>query len=230
MSEGTPRIFSELINRLATVRKKENISSLLYGLVLSFSIIIGAVILALLIEQTFYFPVLARTVLFWLIVIASLCILIWFVFRPALKLFNVLPNENDSQTAIKVGSHFPSINDHLVNILQLHKEKETAHLYSPELIDASFEDVRKEIEPVDFTSTVSFAPSRRMGRVLGVIAGVAVLLFVIFPSAFLGSANRLWHFGQSFAAPMPFRFSTRMALVENPPCGNTMTLSKGIRV
>jgi len=206
MSEGTPNIFSELVNRLAIVRKKENTSSLLYGLLFSASTIVGAAILALLIEQTFYLPVLARTIVFWLIVAAAVGLLAWFVARPLLKLFGVLPNESDAQTAAKVGKKFPTINDHLVNILQLYKEREQAKLYSPELIDASFEDVRKEIEPVDFTSAVGFAPSRRMGKILGVVAGVAALLFVVFPPAFLGSANRLWHYGESFAAPLPFRF------------------------
>ncbi|MEK7251473.1 MAG: DUF4175 family protein, partial [Bacteroidota bacterium] len=149
---------------------------------------------------------LPRTIIFWLILAAAVGLLAWFVARPLLKLFGVLPNESDAQTAAKVGKKFPTIDDHLVNILQLYKEKANTQLYSPELIDASFEDVRKEIEPIDFTAAVTFAPSRRMGKILGVVAGVASLLFVVFPSAFLGSANRLWHYGESFATPLPFRF------------------------
>lgn len=205
MSERTPKIFSELINRLNLVRKKENTSSLLYGVLFSALIIVAAVVLAVLIEQIFYLPIPARTIIFWLLVVAAVGLFAWFVARPLLKLAGILPNESDAQTAAKVGRKFQNINDHLVNILQLHKEKES-QLYSPELIDASFEDVRKEIEPVDFSSMASFAPSRRMGRIFVAVAAVMVLLFVVFPTSFFGSANRLWHYGDSFAAPLPFRF------------------------
>ncbi len=205
MDNPVPQIYQNLTERLAEVRKKENSASLFYGLLLSASVIVGAAILALLVEQIFYLPVLPRTIVFWLIIVSAIGLLAWYVVRPLLKLFSVLPNESDAETAAKVGRKFPTINDHLVNILQLHKEKEST-LYSPELIDASFEDVRKEIEPVDFSSTVSFASSHRMAKIFAGVAVVAVLLFVIFPASFLGSANRLWHYSDSFAAPLPFRF------------------------
>ncbi len=205
MDNQVPQIYQNLKIRLAGVRRRENTSSLLYGVLLFAAAVIGAVILAVLVEQIFFLPILARTITFWLIVAAAVGLLTWFVIRPALKLFGVIPNESDEQVAAKVGRKFPSINDHLVNILQLHKEKES-HLYSPELIDASFEDVRKEIEPVDFSSTVSFASSRRMGKILAGVAVLVILFLVIFPASFVGSANRLWHYSDSFAQPLPFRF------------------------
>jgi tetratricopeptide (TPR) repeat protein len=198
MSEGTPKILTKLINRLAIVRTRENSSSLLYGILFSASTIVGGAILALLVEQMFYLPVLPRTIIFWLIAGAAIGLLAWFVIRPLMK------KESDELTAAKVGNHFPNIKDKLVNILQLDKEKST-QLYSPELIDASFEDVRKEIEPLDFASVVSFAPAKRFGKILGAVAGVAALLLLAFPSL-RDSAGRLWNYNQSFAAPLPFRF------------------------
>ncbi len=205
MGQGTPKILSELLHRLAEVRKKENTASLLYGLVLTASAIVGTVIVALLVEQMLYLPILPRTIIFWLIVATALGLLAWFVARPLLKLLNVVKNESDSATAAKVGGAFPTINDHLVNILQLDKEKES-RMYSPELIDASFEDIRKEIDPIDFTSAVSLASAKKVAKVLGAVASIAAFLFVFFPTSFIGSANRLWNYHQSFAAPLPFRF------------------------
>ncbi|MEK9138366.1 MAG: DUF4175 family protein, partial [Bacteroidota bacterium] len=103
------------------------------------------------------------------------------------------------------GAKFPRIKDHLVNILQLYPERGEAVLYSVELIDASFEDVRKEIEPFDFTSITDYAGGKRFGKLIGVVTGVAAVLFALFPTAFFGSLNRLVNYDVSFAAPAPFR-------------------------
>ncbi|MBX2991579.1 MAG: hypothetical protein KF749_10490 [Bacteroidetes bacterium] len=206
MSENTPKILSELTDRLSAVRRKENSSSLLYGILFSASVMVVAAGSMILIEQIFYLPAPARTIIFWVVTAAAIGLLGWFVFRPLLTRFGLLPAESDSQTAEKVGKAFPGINDHLVNILQLYKEKDSTQYYSPDLIDASFEDVRKEIEPVDFTSAVSYAPARKWGRIFGLVCGVTVLLFAVFPSGFLGAANRLLHYSESFETPQPFRF------------------------
>ncbi len=51
--------------------------------------------------------------------------------------------------------------------------------------------------PIDFASIVSYAGSRRMSKFLGIAAGLATLLFVLFPTPFFGSAYRLWNYGQA---------------------------------
>ncbi len=206
MSEGTPKILSELLKRLAIVRKKENTASLAYGVLLSATTLAAAGFVALVVELFFYLPSPARAMVFLILVTLAVAVLAWFVARPLLKFLGIVRNETDTQTASKVGKHFPAINDHLVNILQLNKEKESP-LYSPDLIDASFEDVRKEIEPVDFCSTVSFASSKTMSKILGTAVGVVALAFVVFPSSFVGSAERLWHYNTSFTPPQPFRLT-----------------------
>lgn len=198
MNEQAPNILTNLLARLAIVRKKEISTSLLYGTLLSASVVISGVLLALFAEQLFFFPVIVRTIVFWLMIALGLGLAGWFIVRPLLK------KESDEQTAAKVGRTFPTINDHLVNILQLNKEKET-QLYSPELIDASFEDVRQEIEPVDFASAINTDPAKRIGKILGAVAAFTLALLLFVPSL-RESAARLWHHGQSFAAPLPFRF------------------------
>lgn len=204
--DQVPKVFQNLVERLERVRKKEAASSLLYGILFSASLIVGAAGFMVLIEQIFYLPILARTIIFWVVIAVSVGLLAWFVLRPLLKWFGLLPAEDNAQTAEKVGKVFPDINDHLVNILQLYSERENSRFFSPDLIDASFEDVRKEIEPVDFTTAVSFARPRTWGRILGIVTGIALLLLAVFPSGFLGAANRLWHYSESFEAPLPFRF------------------------
>jgi hypothetical protein len=210
MNQDVPKIYSEIVARLAAVRRKENLAAIAFGLLLSGIVFIGVLLLALLVDDIFYLDVLPRTIIFYLILLIAGGLFIWYVTRPLLRLLNILPNEDDSVTAGKVGRKLPHINDHLVDILQLFHERERSQsgqpLYSVDLIDASFEDVREEIDPLDFTSVVDFAGSRRMSRLLGVVAGLTVLMFVLFPTAFFGSATRLLNYSQSFAAPLPFTF------------------------
>lgn len=208
----TPKILEQLLQRLAAVRKKENFSSFLWGGIFSLAVIAGVTLVVLLAENFLFLSSTARTVIFWCSAGAGLALVTWFVLRPLLRYANILKHETNEQTAEKVGKAFPGINDHLINILQLDKER-SGH-YSPELIDASFEDVRKEIEPVDFAASVSYARSRSMAKVLAGVAGVALLLFALFPSALSGAAERMWRYGESFAPPLPFRFVVQPGNIE----------------
>jgi hypothetical protein len=206
MNQDVPKIYSDIVARLAAVRRKQNLAAIMRGVLLFGFVFVGALLVALLIEDIFYLDVLPRTIIFYFLLSFATALFLWYIARPVLRLLNVLPNESDTTTATKVGRKLLHINDHLVNILQLLPERDGVPLYSVELIDASFEDARKEIEPFDFTSVVDFAGSRRAGKLLGIVAVVAVLVFVVFPTAFFGSATRLLHFSESFAAPLPFTF------------------------
>lgn len=205
MNDRTPRIYSDLIVRLETVRTRENVAALLFGTLLSLTVVLVFFVLATTIEQALYLSMTVRTALFWTATPLAGFLIGWFVLRPLLKLLGILKPESYERTAAKVGRAFPAINDHLVNILQLYREREHSALYSPDLIDASFEDVRREIEPVDFNRAVSFAPVVRVGRVLGIVAMVGIVLIALRPAEFSAAAFRLWSYGESFAPPLPFR-------------------------
>ena len=206
MSDSTPRTYTELVERLAAVRRKANIAAIAWGSTLTGLALLGLTFIALIVEDLLYLDTVARTIIFYVLLLFACGLLLWLVVRPLLKLVKILPNESDTRTAAKVGRKFPQINDHLVNILQLFHERTNPRLYSPALIDASFEDVRKEIERVNFTSIVDYSASRRMGKLFAVAVGVGVLLFIILPGTFVGSAYRLFHHSLSFAQPLPFNF------------------------
>ena len=202
MTQGIPNIYNEITSRLKAVRKKENIADLINGALLSAFVLIGLLLIALLLEGALYLGTAARTIIFYLFLLLASGLISWLVVLPLLRLFNILPNEGDLSTAHKVGLKYPLVRDHLENILQLFHERDHTHFYSVELIDASFEDVRKEMEALDFDSVVDYSRSRRMSKFLGVAAGVGILFFVLLP----GSAYRLLKYNQSFADPAPFLF------------------------
>ena len=205
MSQTTAHIYQDVVGRLAAVRKAENIACTQRDILIAASGLLLVFIAVTAAEAIFHLDVLARTVLFWFVVSAGAALALWYAIRPALKVLNILPNESDEATARKIGQQFSGIHDHLVNILQLYRDRGNTKFYSAELIDASFEDIRQEIEPLEFTSIVDRGAFRRTAKILGITAGAGILLFMIFLSAFLGSAERLWNYNITYATPLPFR-------------------------
>jgi hypothetical protein len=154
----------------------------------------------------FNFGVGGRTILFWLLLLIALILFLLRIGRPLGRLAGIFSGKEDLETAREVGRAIPRLNDRLVNTLQLFADGDTRRLYSGELIDASFADLRADCEGIDFTSTVDGAGSRRMGRFLLVCTLSSVLLFALLPTAFFGAADRLFHFSEAYALPPLFRF------------------------
>jgi hypothetical protein len=165
-----------------------------------------ALLFALVAEELFNFGVGGRTILFWLLLLIALILFLLRIGRPLGRLAGIFSGKEDLETAREVGRAIPRLNDRLVNTLQLFADGDTRRLYSGELIDASFADLRADCEGIDFTSTVDGAGSRRMGRFLLVCTLSSVLLFALLPTAFFGAADRLFHFSEAYALPPLFRF------------------------
>jgi hypothetical protein len=200
-------IQADLVLRIAAVRKKLRTAEILYGIVLVGVVGTTGFLTALLLEGTFRPGVLPRTILFWMLAAGLGLVILWFVGRPTLKLLGLLPAEPDAALALWIGKNFPGIRDRIVNALQLSADRDRSpQYYSPTLIDASLQDLHREIEPADFPSAITFTASRRMAKVLGMAATAGALFLVLFPSSFLGSAHRLWNHDEMFAAPALFRF------------------------
>jgi hypothetical protein len=206
MKESTQSAYQEIKSRLQTARKRENLAKLLKGALLWVGVVIGAFVLVLLAEGALYFDPPWRAILFWFLLILAAGLFLLEVARPLLILAGILKGEDDLSTAQKLGSKFPSVRDHLLNALQLFTDARTHRYYSTEFIEAAFVDARREIEPIDFSSATDFGASRRLGRIVVAIGLTGLLLFVLFPTSFFGSLNRLWHYNDSFAMPAAVRF------------------------
>ena len=206
MKSTTPAIYSEITARLKAARKKEHAVALTNGVLTWGLVMLSIVLVFVVLEELVHLPVLVRTLAFWLTSALIAGFGTYHIIIPLLRLAGVVPTEGDEATAKKVGAAFPSIKDHLVNILQLYPGSEQTRLYSPELIDASFGDARKEIEPCDFTTIVDRSETKSLVGRVGVIAAVACVLVVLFPSSFSAAFTRLLNYGTEFGTPPSFRF------------------------
>ena len=200
----TPAIYMEVTGKLAEVKRKETARRLGEGIFLVAALLCSVLLVSLGVEALAYLGTIPRTILFALVVLFAVGLAVWFIGRHLGRLLGILRPEPDAVTARKVGAAFPSIKDRLVNVLQLFPERDLTTLYSVDLIDASFEDLRRDIAPIDFASIVDAKLMRKWGRVAGLVAVAGITLVLLFPMAIRGAANRLWNYSETFSAPAPF--------------------------
>jgi len=122
----------------------------------------------------------------------------WFVIRPVLQRLGILDPPSDLQLAGSVGEFFPAIRDRLLNLLQLHEEASAGSYYSPELIDASFQDFAPDLQNSDFLQSVDRSPVRRSGKIFFLSSMIVAVPALFTPSSVGDALYRLVHFSQEF--------------------------------
>ena len=207
MEQTSPR-YRDLLERLAGVRRKRNALALAAGslvwLLASLALLTAVIIL----DQLFAFGPVGRTILVVAGILGSGGVFLWFAARPLLVAAGIVASDSDEEIARAVGWHFPAIRDRLLDAMQLHERRDELQTnYSISLIEASLEDVYQAAAPLDFLRAVDHGRVRAFRKYALAALGVAVLLFVVSPSNYLGSLDRLIHYGQSYAAPRPIQFS-----------------------
>lgn len=206
MSQGTS--YRELQTRLSAVRRKLELSALARGAALAALVLIAGFLLAVLAESQWYLPSAGRAAVLALVGAAGAGVFMKYAGQAVLQALRLQPPIPDDDVARRVGKAFPEVHDRLVNILQLVRENDGTQrgkYHSGELVDAAFEEFSRDTASLDLTSAVTYARAWRTTRFALLAAVAALFFFLAAPGALLGSAYRLWHFGEAFAAPMPFR-------------------------
>lgn len=205
--EPTSNLYHDILYRLRRARSKQQLTTLTTGAFITATAALLLVLAVVLLEQIFSFGITGRTVLFAAASIGMAGCFVWFVIRPLLQLFGLLPTDDDLTFARTVGDHFPHIRDHLVNALQVFQASEDERaLYSPKLIGAALEDLYHAVQPLDFSTAVDTTLLRRT-RKFGIYAlAVFLSVFVLSPSGFLSSFERVLNFHVAYASPSPIEF------------------------
>lgn len=205
MSETQSKYYSEIINKLEKLIRKNFSLICVRGLLISLLITTAAFFLLILSETLFRFSSSVRTILFysWIIIIISS--VGYFVFIPILKLFNIIPSRNYFETAKIAGLHFPFVKDELLNSLQLVNGASAINLYSADLIDAAFSNVYHKVKDLDFSEIISFTSLKRY--LLNLIFILFITLFsVLFIYPISSAGNRFFNYDKEFIPPAEFSF------------------------
>jgi len=205
MSEHQSKYYSEIINKLEKLVRKNFTLVTVKGLLISLTIAITSLFVFILSESLFSFSASVRTILFytWIgIIIASI---IYLVIIPLLRLFNIIPSRDYFETAKLAGYHFPFIKDELLNSIQLVNGSSVINLYSADLIDAAFQNIYRKVKDIDFSEIISFKSLKKYLTNFIVITSVTVFSG-LFISPFTSASIRFFNYGKEFIPPAEFYF------------------------
>ncbi|MBS1940468.1 MAG: DUF4175 domain-containing protein [Bacteroidetes bacterium] len=146
-----------------------------------------------------------RTALFWGLAVASAVVLVRLIAIPVFKLFRLGPVITHEEAAAIVGSHFPQVQDKLLNTLQL-RGQATETPQQRQLIEASIAQRSRELSPVPFSTAIDLGRNRRYLRYALPPVGVLLVLLFAAPSLITGPTKRLIAHGTEFLPEAPFRF------------------------
>ncbi|MBL7766356.1 MAG: DUF4175 family protein [Chitinophagaceae bacterium] len=193
-----------LIARLDAFIRKYYANKVVRGLLLFLAAGLAYYLLASLGEYYFYFPSWGRYTLLGIFIFLGGAALVYGVIVPLLKmqkLGKVISHESAAQI---IGTHFPNVQDKLLNILQLRQGMPEAR--SRELIEASIEQKTRELSPIPFQNAVNMARNKRYLPYVLFPLLICVFILIAAPNIFRESAKRLFSPSVKFVPQAPFAF------------------------
>ena len=188
--------------KLKKYKQKYFIDQLLKGLLLSSSVLIVLFLALNSIEATFRMGSVARGFLFFGYLITVLVLLVKFILKPILQLFQLRRALSDEDAAQRIGQFFPVIGDRLVNYLQLSDDAFAENA----LALASKKRREQSLAVFPFSDAIDTKSNRRRLKYFVPILVVFVLGFLLVPQIFVSSTHRIVNYDKAFVPEAPFAF------------------------
>jgi hypothetical protein len=198
-----------LILKLDEFIRKYYRSRVIRGTIYSSAILLGVFITFILAEYAIEFGTAARACLFFGFISLAVYVLIAYIIVPLLKMQRIGGIISYDQAAEIVGKHFASVQDKLLNALQLWNNRSAGG--SDELLLAGIRQKTAELSPVPFVAAIDLRENRRYLRFVIPPLLVLAAIFVIRPQIISSSTSRIVNYKIYFEHQMPFSLD-----VQNP--------------
>ncbi len=192
-----------LDQRLSEFRKKFYTDKILRGSLILALVVTSIIFVVLVSEGLFGFSSSVRTGMVIGLALAFLGVLGSMILWPLSQLFNWTQTISDLQIAQLVRTHFPEVNDKLVNFLQLRNNQ----AYSGALVTAALDQKAAEISPVPLSQAINLNVNKRYLWYLLIPVGLFLITYLFDPSFLSSSSHRLINYNQQFIPPAPFQIS-----------------------
>lgn len=209
--------YDVLIGKLDEFIRKYYKNQLIRGLLYATGIMLGGFLLITTLEYFAHFDSIVRTILFWSFIGATATVLTRLVFIPLFKLNRIGTIISHDVAAGIIGRHFTSVQDKLLNVLQLRRSGSESGVSSA-LIQASIDQKIRELKPVPFSSAIDLRQNRKYAKYALIPLLLIAIVFFTNAGIITESADRLVHHGTEFEEQAPFRFEIQnkeLKTVEN---------------
>lgn len=194
--------FKNIQQKLERFIKRYHTNELLKGGILFFAIGLLYFLFTLLIEHFLWLNTTLRTILFWLFIAVEFGLLVKFVAIPLAKLFKLKKGIDYEKAAKIIGTHFPEVDDKLLNVIQLKESNQES-----ELLLASIEQKSIELNPIPFKLAVNF--KQNLSYLKYAIIPLIIVLLVYATGNFnwfSDSYKRVVDYKTAYEPPAPFQF------------------------
>ena len=195
--------YDQLINKLDRFTRKYYLNQLIRGFLYTAAILLALFIAFNLLEHNFYFDRGGRKLLFFGFIGASLLTIGYWVMLPLLKYFSLGRQISHEQAANIIGNHFGSVEDKLLNVLQLKKQAGSG---ASDLVLASINQKTEGIKLVPFRSAIDLGKNKKYLRYALPPALLLGALLLGAPSLITEPTHRIINNGQEFERAAPFHF------------------------
>ena len=194
--------FKTIQSKLEEFVRRYYKNELLKGLILFFAIGLLYLIVTLFIEYLLWLSPIARSVLFWVFIVVELSLFAKLIVLPLAKLVKLQKGINYQDASKIIGSHFPEVNDKLLNVLQLNSTNSQS-----ELLKASIEQKSLELRPIPFKRAVNFAKNRAYLKYAALPIGILLVSYMSGKmNWFNDSYERVVNYNVAYEPPAPFEF------------------------
>lgn len=143
-----------------------------------------------------------RTILFAVFIGVELFLLFHFIFRSLFKLTGIQRGISFKEASKIIGSHFPEVQDKLLNVIQLKEDSQQT-----DLLEASIDQKSKELQPIPFVKAINFNKNKKY-------LAYVLIPFVIWLISIASGTNkalsesfaRVVDFNTEYSPPAPFSF------------------------
>ena len=194
--------FNNIKQKLQQFVRKYYTNELIKGIILFASFGLLYFLITLFIEYILWLPPTSRSILFYVFIAVELGLLIKFIAIPLAKLFGLKRGISLTDASSIIGKHFPEVDDKLLNVLQLNKNKNQS-----ELLLASIEQKSANLQPIPFKKAVNFKGNIKYLKYLSI--PLFIWLFTSLTGnnfIFNESLDRVVNYKTAYEPPAPFAF------------------------
>lgn len=178
-------------------------NQIIRGIILSLLIFVTYFSIIATVEYFAYLPQFYRYIIFYSTIALSSLVLIYFVLVPIFHLFRLGKVMDYNSAALLVSTHFPDLQDKLINTLQLIDETKSS---DNALLLASIQQRTESIKPLPFKLAIKFSTNVVYVRYLAVVLTFISLLFFFNPSVITDGTRRLISYDTYYEPAKPFEF------------------------
>jgi hypothetical protein len=186
--------------KIRSFKRKYYLDLFIRGIILSLLILSIYFVLAALLEHNLWLESWARLVTFaTFFIIAGYCVLRFL--KEPLQWIIAKRGISEEESARIIGTHIPTVNDRLLNFIQLAQVRDNNSLAYASVLQKS-----REFQPMSFESIIDLKQNARFAKYL-VFPIVIILGILLFNKSILTqSTTRIIHFSKKYSPAAPFEF------------------------